>query len=250
MKTATKGLLALTLALFTLSLQISGASGLACDFGNKLEDLKKIQVESVNPDSQQIVAELNIRKDLLRISVSCLRGNAETLNEDLAKLKTPTPEVKAFTEWLYRQIEENVSFYGYKETQITNVGLKGAKDLARELADRRTQIDESLESLVLSLLDWTNNQPLFETGAKRFADIKKTLGAFKLPADHEITLLQNKASALFKEASLENQDAWKGLANQELETGRLKTKASLEKLAEAYTVLLEISEVSKKILPL
>ncbi|MEK7093881.1 MAG: hypothetical protein AAB903_00900 [Patescibacteria group bacterium] len=221
-----------------------------CDFGTKVDELKKIQTR-VNPDdSLGVLAELKIRKDLLKISGGCLRKNAEDLDSQLSLVRTTTPEGKAFIEWIHRQIQENIGFYSYKETQIDTLGLKGAKDMAKEFAARKLQADDQLEFIIQSILDWNSNQVLFETGAKRFSDIKKTLDAFKLPADHEIIVLEKEAVAIFQEASLENQNAWKDFANHEVDAGREKTKSSLEKLAKAYTVFLEISEVSKKTLPL
>lgn len=233
-----------------------GFSGVAraevkvCDFGTKIEDLKKIQARENREDSAGIIAELKIRKDLLKITATCLKDNTAALDAELALIKTPSPEMKAFIEWMHRQLQENIAFYSYKETQIDTLGIQGAKDIARELASRKAQADTTLENLVLSILDWDSNQPLFETGSKRFSDIKKTLDAFKLPSDHEVVALEKEAFALFNAASLENQNAWKDFTNREVESGRTKMKESLEKLAKAYTVFLKISEVSKKTLPL
>lgn len=222
----------------------------ACDFGTKVEELKKAQTRTNQEDSQGVLIELRIRKDLLKISNACLKNDNETLDIELASIKSSSPEVKAFTEWIHRQIQENIAFYTYKDTQIDTLGLKGAKDMAKELSQRKTQVNDTLYFLVQSILDWNKNQILFETGEKRFSDIKKTLDAFKLPADHEVIILEKEAVAIFEEASKEHQSAWKDFSNHDIESGRDKTKSSLEKLAKAYMVFLEISEVSKKTLPL
>jgi len=246
--------LSTTLGVFLIlsasSLPVAKAEVKICDFGTKVEDLKKIQTRENREDSAGIIAELKIRKDLLKITATCLKDNTETLDTELSLIKASTPEMKAFIEWMHRQLQENIAFYSYKETQIDTLGIQGAKDIARELASRKAQADTTLENLVISILDWNSNQPLFETGSKRFSDIKKTLDAFKLPNDHEVIVLEKEAVTLFNAASLENQGAWKDFTDREVESGRIKMKESLEKLAEAYTVFLKISEVSKKTLPL
>lgn len=221
-----------------------------CDFGTKVDELKDAQEQSISGRQQDVLKELNIRKDILKITITCLKKDVQGLNETLTQIKTSSPEVKAFTDWIRRQIEANTSYYNYKGTQIDILGLKGAKDMAKELLDRRTQIDQPLNDLAISVLDWTNSQPLFEAGGKRMTDIKKTLGAFELPRNHEITLLEKEAEEIFNTATTKNKKAWEYLTTQRIEEGKTETKTSLETLGDAYTVLLKISEVSKKTLPL
>lgn len=226
------------------------AQTIACDFGDTITKLKEIQARTNDGDQKSIVLELNARKNILKITLSCLKKDAEDLKTQLSEIKNPSSETKAFAVWIDRQIEENISFYNYKQTQIDNLGLKGAKDFAKDITARRNQVDEPLGSLVSSLLNWTSSQSLFETGDKRFKDIKKTLDAFSLPADHEIVALEKEAFIIFNQALTQNRLAWQSLANHEVEESRALTKGSLEKLSQSYAVLLKISDVSKKILPL
>lgn len=240
-------------AVFTLSLlgpSHAQAQTTVCDFGDSITKLKEIQALTSDSDQKSIVRELNARKNILKITLSCLKKDATDLKAQLLEIKNPSPETKAFAVWIDRQIEENISFYNYKETQIDNLGLKGAKDFAKDITERRKQVDEPLNSLVSNLLNWTSSQALFETGAKRFKDIKKTLDAFSLPTDHEIIALEKEALAIFNQALAQNKLAWQSLANHEADESRVLTKGSLEKLSQSYAVLLKISDVSKKILPL
>ncbi len=251
----TKTLAASLLAVFSLSLLTTlphqaQAQTTTCDFGDTITKLKEIQALTNDGDQKSIVRELNARKNILKITLSCLKKDADDLDAQLSEIKNPSPEVSAFAEWIHRQIEENISFYNYKQTQIDNLGLKGAKDFAKDISERRKQIDEPLDSLVSTLLNWTDSQALFEVGGKRFKDIKKTLDAFSLPGDHEIVALEKEALTIFDQAVLQNRKAWQSLANHEVEKSHAFTKESLEKLSQSYTVLLKISDASKKILPL
>ncbi|MEK7187824.1 MAG: hypothetical protein AAB691_03195 [Patescibacteria group bacterium] len=224
----------------------ASAQGPLCDFGTKITELKALQSSGTN----EVVAELNVRKDLLKISIGCLKKETKYSDSELQKIESDREDIKAFAEWIHRQIQENVSYYNYKETQIDSLGLKGAKDFAKELANRKEQVNTVLDNLVVSLTDWMSNENLFKTGEKRFADIKKTLSAFNLPHDHEILLLEKEAMGIFNEGKVKHQETWKDLSNREVEASRAEAKESLELLAEAYEVFLKISEVSKKTLPL
>jgi len=221
-----------------------------CEFSESINQLNSLK-DSASA-REQLLQELSLRKKILNNLSTCFIEETTTKKQSLDAIAPANPEAKAYQRWLTNQFTETISFYEFRNTQIKDVGLQGSKNLAKTLLDRRQTIDKPLFDRATQFSAWNTNQELFLIANKRLLDITATLEVFDLPAEHELGLLLIEAKKSLTVAEDKNRQTWEALKLSLNSDNKILPliKSSLEALAESYNTFFEISELSKKELPL
>ncbi len=216
----------------------------SCNFEDQLKELAGIQ-ESNNPDYlAALMAELRVRKNLLRSILDCSIAEAEGLRAPLAALKPNSPDIELLRNRFYERIGETKDYYQMQQSRINDLGIQGTKDMAKGVKEWRLNQYASLADGATQLIIWMKNQELFQAAQKRFEDIKQTVRFFNLVDNTEMRELLAKAAESLDKAQSANEAAKEALnrfAASENSLGLIKD--SLEALSETYQIFFDLSKV-------
>lgn len=215
----------------------------SCNFENQFKELAGVR-EANNLDYlPTLLAELRIRKELLRKVLDCAISEAEDLRASLAALKSIPPEMELLRDRLYERIGETKDYYQMQQSRLNELGIQGTKDMAKSIKEWRLTQYASLANGATQLIIWTKNQELFQAAQKRFQDIKQTVRFFNLLDNSEMKDLLTKATERLAKARSINEAAKEALNRFDFSENSLGLiKDSLEELSETYQLFFELSK--------
>jgi DNA repair ATPase RecN len=219
------------------------AAEASCNFEGQFKELASTQ-ESNNFDYlASLMAELRIRKNLLRGVLDCSIAEAESLRASLAALKPNAPDMEFLRNRFYERIGETKDYYQVQQSRINDLGIQGTKDVAKNIKEWRLNQYASLVDGSTQLIIWTKNQELFQAAQKRFHDIEQTVRFFNLVDNTEMKELLTKAAESLYKAQSANEAAKEALKRFDASENSLGLiKDSLEALSETYQIFFDLSK--------
>lgn len=188
-----------------------------------------------------LTKELAIRKQLLETAVDCAIGEADNLEMNLNNSATIDSAMQGVKNRLADQIDNAKNYLALQKSKISDLGLQGSKDFAKNLNEWREGNYKPSAENANSFILWTNNQILIQSGQARMNQISKIIAVLKVVDNDEIQSIWNEAQANFGEALKENQLARGGFlefaAPDEMQT---HIKSSLDYLSSTYNNFLDI----------
>jgi len=216
-------------------------------------DLKKISAIENDPTlsySDEIRAELTVRKQLLGATLTCAQNEANALQASLNAI-TPAGGTANLRSQLSSKLDDAANFYNIELTKLDSVGIAGSEAIAREALAYRTGSYEPLAGEVNNFILWSANQGLFVTAQARM-DATSRAVSFLLNATPNSGLQNAFAAAQtsFNNATSQNQAAENALT-QSLPPGQslLLIQQSLASLADTYQQFSNVSSIIKTLLP-
>lgn len=221
-----------------------------CEFTSSkdsLSDSRKKSDGSINA----IKDELTIRKEMLRQIIVCAKEDVTILQKNVKDLSSDDKEIILAQKRIVEELQKAISFYDSQEKFIDSIGLKGSKDIAKNIKDWRIYSYNPLAGNAGNLIMWNKNQPLFNAAEKRLEQISQMVKSLKLIEEEEIAKSFESGSQQLSEALKLNTAARNSLVNgAQNEEVSTNIKKSLEILADTYKTFFELSESVKKILPI
>ncbi len=252
MKLARHILASLTLGLAALLFLPQGTLAAAsCQFGEQIKALNAARENSAAGKREDALTELELRKTILKDTVDCAREDAKKLKATVQELPENDQELTGLKKLYVNKLEEAESYYQVQRERISDLGLKGSKDLARNLGDWRTGNYGPLADGIGNLILWVKNQNLFPVAENRYTQIDKNLKGLQLDQSEDIQALLAQARTDLTAAENLNAQAKTALAShfRPSDTGDL-IKQSLDKLSATYQDFFDITQEVKKLLPL
>ena len=233
--------------------QSSGAAATTnkCQFGDQIKALSAAQKNSASGRRDDLLAELELRKTILKNTLDCALMDAQKLKATAQSLPEDDPALVPLKKLYLNRLDEALSYYSTQRGRISDLGLQGSKDLARNIGEWRSGNYGPLADTIGNLVLWIKNQSLFPTAENRYAQVDKNLKGLNLNEESEVQTLLNQARADLTAAEDLNVRAKTALVTHEKpdETGTL-LKQSLDKLSATYQDFFDITQAVKKIVPL
>jgi hypothetical protein len=216
----------------------------------KFDELKSIQNNPAFDYAQEIKAELDLRKNLLRETVGCAVKDAENIKSSLDSAAVSDADTKKLKDELSGKLGDAINYYELQRLKIDDLGLQGSRDFSRSLKDWRDGNYTTVAELASNLIIWSRNQDIIKTTQNRINQINQTVYVLKLVDNEEIQNLWEEASANFKKALDFNGQAGESLRRFDSPDKSLEEiKSSLDALADTYKKFFELSDVISKMLP-
>jgi hypothetical protein len=239
-------------ALLTLTSGVLGtkpalAADDSCNFNTKFAELRAIQADTSRGYLDAIRAELEVRKTILKGILDCALGDVKNRKDELQNI-APDFDGSNVKINIGQTLDASVSYYTKEQQIVDSLGIKGTKEVARDIAAWRDTNLNPAASREDDLLLWTADQPLFAKTAARFAQISPVVLSLSLINQKDVQAALADAETSFTTAQQGNDAAKTALLNQDLNASEL-IKASLEPLSSIYKKFLEISDMLKKIVP-
>jgi hypothetical protein len=219
----------------------------SCNFSDKFADLRGVQADTDRDYISAIRAELDIRKSILKGVIDCALEDVKDRKDKLQGI-APAFDNSTVKTNISQALDESAEYYNQQKEAVDSLGIKGTKDVARDIASFREGTFNPAAEREDDLLLWTANQPLFSKTASRFSEIRPIVLSLSLINRKEINEKFNEAEEVFKEAQENNEAAKMALLSQDMKASDL-IKASLQPLSSIYKKFLEISDSLNKIVP-
>lgn len=217
-----------------------------CSLGNTFREFQKLRSEH-NASLDGLRTELEIRKELLRRTVSCSVTELGTIEEKLSAPEVRSEDARRFREGMLSSIDESRRYYELRLETVTQLGLRGTIDLARELLEWRLNNLSALKGNAEAFLLWNSNQPFLDRAEGRLSSIKWTAQPLAITGNQEVRSKFEEASRYLRNAKEENEKAFgaleSGLAKESLENAH----RSLEHLSSFYSAMIELGDSIREV---
>jgi hypothetical protein len=221
----------------------SAAEPGACDFRSYLDRLGKIQT-SASDEQQRLVGELKVRKQLLAAIIDCSVSEAETLQEELGALTPANEDAAQIIKSVLRNLETSSDYFTYQKTKIPDLGLRGTKEMARELLSWRVGTHNALKEAASNFTIWNGNQPLFRVAEERLSALRRTVRVRSEDFNEAVRTLLLAADENLRRAKGENTKATlllRGYGNTQDTLAAIRS--SLEALGAMYENFFELNRL-------
>ena len=248
-----KGLVFFVFAVLVAVIKVPGVYGNTlsydCNFQNDLKSLEQVQADTNSEYLKQVRTEAEIRKSILSKIINCSIQEVDALRSKLDEVKIADKDMSPLKAQLFTDLDGVIDYYKSETQQISNLGIQGSKNLAKELLDWRVGNYSYLAGRVVNFITWSNNQDLVRVAENRLTSIKISFLNLKTE-DETINETIKEAELNLKSAKVLNQAARQAM--QEFQPPEIvldKIKDSLDGLALVYKKFFEISEIANKTLP-
>jgi hypothetical protein len=208
-----------------------------------LDGIGKAQLEG-------LMAELNVRKALLKRIIACAKTEAQSLADQMNKLSV-VGEAKALQSQLGDRLNDAINYYDLELIKTNDAGIIGTQAIAREVLAWRAANYAPLTGEVSNFVLWEKNQNLFKIANDRFNQMKKVVAFLEQAAPPSAGLsnaLQTVRVAI-ERANSENESARTALIQFWSPDQSLPIiQESLDSLADAYQKFLAVSTIIQKLL--
>ena len=240
------GLLVLGAAL-VIPFSDARASGQDCSLEGTFQTLQAVQDHPLSNYDDTVKAELAARKNLLNAVLNCAVAETETLKGSIAALPADDQASKNLQSQFASKFDEAIGYYQFQKSRVSDLGLEGTKEFARNLKEWRSAVYAPLSQQAANFIIWTKNQTLFETAQNRFGQIKRTLTLLKLADDETIQKLLRNADADLRAASESNDRAREALQRFGApDDSSSLIKDTLSSLAATYQTFFDIANALGK----
>ncbi len=243
-----------TLAFLILIATVPSARGATpqddCVFEENIKALELIKSDTELEYLNRVRAEAEVRRGILEKIIGCAVSETGVLKSKLELVQITDKEVSSLKYQLVKDLNGATEHYQNESKQISNLGIQGSKDLAKELLEWRMGNYTRLAGQVVNFITWANNQELVRVAESRLISIKGTVLNFGVQ-NELIDQAIKESEVSLKSAKLANQIAKQVMMEfQPPGVALNKIKESLDNLALVYKRFFEISETANKILPL
>jgi len=216
-------------------------------------DLKQVSAIENDPTlsySDEIKAELAVRKQLLRTTLACAHDEAAALQASLTAI-TPTGDIANLQSQLSGKLNDAANFYDIELAKLDGAGIAGSEAIAKETLAYRSGSYEPLAGEVNNFILWSGNQGLFATAQARMSQTSRAVSFLESASpDSDLQNAFAAAKASFNDATNQNQAAENALvqslpADQSLNL----IQQSLASLADTYQQFFTVSNLIKTLLP-
>lgn len=219
----------------------------SCPIQKEVETLNKILREPRADYLAQIQAELDLRKTILAKTIDCATSETRGLRSSLADKKIDDPGLVKLQAELIRELDRVLARYESQKNMVKEVGLKSSREVALSVREWRSSTYGPSAQVASNLLIWLRNDGLLATAEERAKQISQTVDFLKLKDNQTISAGLSEAKSALAASRTEHSRAKDLLLSRSEET-LPRLKISLEKLSEAYSGFLEISESVSKLL--
>ena len=228
------------------------ASASVCQFDAKIKELASAIANHPLDEMEELLAELKLRKSILKDTIDCALIEVDELYSQLNIQGIKERKAADMQARFLSVLDEATQYYERQRSRIADLGLRGTKDLAKEIADWRSNMFSPQRDRIVNFVLWTHNQPLFAAATARRDSLGSTMRLFKILNDKDVQTLFNEATNGLAQAQNLNTQAESNLFN--FSSGPQETLAliqnSLRALADTYQKFLELSDTINKLLPL
>jgi hypothetical protein len=240
----------LVAGLIVLLPQGQASAAVKCDLTAQANALAEARKKN-DGTSAGIKGELAVRKTVLKDTIDCSSQEVKTLQASVKALDPKDEDILTVRDRFASRLQDAIDHYAELTGKIDDLGLRGSRDMARNLIDWRTGSYLPIADEAGNVVIWTRNQPLFDTAQNRLNQIGQTLRTLKLFESDDVKALYEKSQANLEKALELNAIARSALVEDlPAEVTTPKIKASLEGLSATYKNFFELSEAAKKLLPL
>lgn len=222
--------------------------------GVTTDDIAQIVAVQNDPSlsaSQEVVAELALRKTLVSKVIACAQGETASLRKALAGVHTSGNAAQGIQSQLQGRVADADHFYAIELSKLNDAGIAGTEGIAGEVLAWRGGTYGPLAGQVGDFILWNANQPLFTVAQTRMDQTQQAV-SFLEGASANAALQQafNDAYASFQSAKQENAAAEQAL-QQSLPPDQTLAliKQSLADLQTTYQKFFAVSGIIQTLLP-
>ncbi len=199
----------------------------------------------------ELKLELDTRKGLLYLITDCSKEETENAVASLESLEVNDEALASAKTQLLDRLKQDMEYVEYQKTRVSDVGLRGTKDLAQTIKEWRGNTHAPQLANANNFVLFEKNQSLITIAETRNNQIAQTLRTLKLSDRDTVRENVDQANKDLQEAQDMNATARQSLIR--LENPDLTARAlrnSFNALSSTYKSFFKVSEEVKKILPL
>jgi hypothetical protein len=217
-----------------------------------IAQITAVQNDPTLTPSQEVVAELAVRKSLIVQTITCAQNDLQTLQSALGAVSV-SKDADAAT--IQNQLESNLSgagnFYALELSKVNDAGIAGTKAIASEILSWRQSTYAPLVGDVNNFVLWAGDQGLFSTAATRMTETQQAVAFLESASPNaDLQTAFNAAYASFGTAKSDN-GAAEAAFQQSLAPDQTLTliKQSLGALQDTYQQFFTVSTIIQTLLP-
>lgn len=216
-------------------------------------DLAKLTAVRNDPTlsySDELKAELAVRKELLSETITCAQTEASNLQASLSAL-TVTGDAANLSTELSGKLNDAVNFYSIELNKLNTVGIAGSQAIAREVLAYRTGSYDPLAGDANNFIIWEGNQNLFATAQTRMDQTSRAVSFLESATpNNDLQDAMTSARSKFQNAQSENQAALQALIQfQPPDQSLAIIQESLSSLSDTYQQFFNVSTIIQTLLP-
>ncbi len=215
-------------------------------------DFNKIAAIQNDPTlsyTDEIRAELTLRKQLLKTTITCALNDAQALQATLAKL-TVDPSFQNMQLQLSENLAGTIDYYNLELGKIPDAGVRGTQTVAKDILAWRESNYAPLAANVSNFILWSQNQSLFSAAANRLAQVSQLAQSVPFSGNADLQADLQAATASLKAAQDANAAAKSALAHLTYPDPSLGyIQQSLAALSDTYQHFFDIASLVQTLLP-
>lgn len=215
-----------------------------------LAKIKAIQNDPTLSYSDELKAELALRKQLLSATIVCAQNESQALQASLSGLQV-IGDTASLQSQLSSKLDDANNFYTIELTKLAGVGISGSQAIARETLAYRAGSYDPLAGEVNNFILWSQNQALFATAETRLGQTSRAVAFLEnATPSGDLQNALNAAQASFADAQAKN-DGAKTALMQFMPPAQSLTliQQSLSSLSDTYQNFFNVSTIIKTMLP-
>ncbi len=222
--------------------------------GISKDDIAKIAAVQNDPTltpSEEVVAELALRKQLIGQVVACAQNEIASLRTFLGSAATSTSAETQIERQLQGRLDDASNFYTIELGKLGTAGIAGTKAVASDVLAWREGTYAPLAAQVNDFVLWSGNQELFATAESRMTQTQQAVSFLESASSNaDLQNAFNAAYASFESAKNANAAAQNAL-QQSLPPDQtlVLIKQSLDSLQSTYQQFFSVSGIIQKLLP-
>jgi len=197
--------------------------------------------------SDAIRTELALRKELLSNTIMCLTKEVDEARTLIEKSDIKNTSAETVRKNLIAALDDATRYYQSENEHIPDSGIQGAKDIARNIREWRTNTFLPQQERIRLFVTWANNENLLATAEHRLNELQRGVQLLKVVDQTEIQSLFDDATTSFHSAQSFHEKAKNTLANNDDPSSFIKL--SLESLAHTYQTFIKLGDSINTILP-
>lgn len=226
------------------------ASAANCDFSGSLNDLSKAQAASALNDSKDnIMAELEIRKGILKQTLDCSADEASNLESEIKSVDTGYPTLPDIQTNLVSKLNDVLNYYQAQKNSVGDLGVEGSKIFSSNLKIWRASNYAPLADLGKNFVIFAQNQYILQTAQNRLSQINIALKTLNLSDNQAIGGDMDQAKKNLSMANSDNDEmkneframAWPNNIGDLLDS-------SLNHMKDAYQNFFDVSTEVQKLI--
>jgi hypothetical protein len=207
-------------------------------------EITAIQNDTALGYTDEIRAELAVRKQLIGKTINCAQQEVSVLQISLASTTAPG-DAQPLQSQLAGDLNEATGFYNGELAKLNVVGVAGTKAIALEVLTWRAGTFLPLSENVSNFILWAQNQNLFSTAQARMTQTQRAVSLIEgTTPNPALQTALNAAQSSFNDAQNENAAAESALTENLSPAQTLSLiKQSLSSLSDTYKGFSNVSAI-------